>query len=68
MITEQVWIVDDDSSIRWVLEKALSNAVYLIEHYYDKKINFALKYKKFTSKYSNSLTHKNDLLKFTANV
>jgi two-component system nitrogen regulation response regulator GlnG len=26
MITEQVWIVDDDSSIRWVLEKALSNA------------------------------------------
>ncbi|MGB1263819.1 MAG: nitrogen regulation protein NR(I) [Cognaticolwellia sp.] len=26
MITEQVWIVDDDSSIRWVIEKALSNA------------------------------------------
>ncbi len=26
MITEQVWIVDDDSSIRWVLEKALSGA------------------------------------------
>lgn len=26
MNTEQVWIVDDDSSIRWVLEKALSNA------------------------------------------
>jgi two-component system nitrogen regulation response regulator GlnG len=26
MISEQVWIVDDDSSIRWVLEKALSNA------------------------------------------
>ena len=26
MFTEQVWIVDDDSSIRWVLEKALSNA------------------------------------------
>jgi len=25
MITEQVWVVDDDSSIRWVLEKALSN-------------------------------------------
>lgn len=24
MITEQVWIVDDDSSIRWVLEKAFS--------------------------------------------
>lgn len=26
MNTEQIWIVDDDSSIRWVLEKALSNA------------------------------------------
>jgi len=26
MINEQVWVVDDDSSIRWVLEKALSNA------------------------------------------
>ena len=26
MISEQVWIVDDDSSIRWVLEKALSGA------------------------------------------
>lgn len=26
MITEQIWIVDDDSSIRWVLEKAFSNA------------------------------------------
>lgn len=26
MITEQVWIVDDDSSIRWVLERALQNA------------------------------------------
>lgn len=26
MTTEQVWIVDDDSSIRWVLEKALSKA------------------------------------------
>jgi len=25
MITEQVWIVDDDSSIRWVLEKAFAN-------------------------------------------
>lgn len=24
MISEQVWIVDDDSSIRWVLEKALA--------------------------------------------
>ena len=26
MNTEQVWIVDDDSSIRWVLEKAFGNA------------------------------------------
>jgi two-component system nitrogen regulation response regulator GlnG len=26
MNTEQVWLVDDDSSIRWVLEKALSRA------------------------------------------
>ena len=26
MITEEVWIVDDDSSIRWVLEKAYANA------------------------------------------
>ena len=26
MITEQVWIVDDDSSIRWVLEKAFTKA------------------------------------------
>ena len=26
MITEQVWLVDDDSSIRWVLEKAFANA------------------------------------------
>jgi two-component system nitrogen regulation response regulator GlnG len=26
MISEQVWIVDDDDSIRWVLEKALASA------------------------------------------
>lgn len=26
MINEQVWVVDDDSSIRWVMEKAFSNA------------------------------------------
>jgi len=26
MIAEQIWIVDDDNSIRWVLEKALSAA------------------------------------------
>jgi two-component system nitrogen regulation response regulator GlnG len=26
MNIEQVWIVDDDNSIRWVLEKALSGA------------------------------------------
>ena len=25
-VTDQVWIVDDDSSIRWVMEKALSRA------------------------------------------
>ena len=26
MNTESVWIVDDDSSIRWVLQKALQTA------------------------------------------
>ena len=61
-------LIDIDLLNKKNLEKALSNAVYLIEYYYNKKINFALKYKEFTSKYSNSLTHKNDLLKFTANV
>ena len=61
-------LIDIDLLNKKNLEKALSNAVYLIEHYYNKKINFALKYKQFTSKYSNSLTHKNDLLKFTANA
>ena len=61
-------LIDIDLLNKKNLEKALSNAVYLIEHYYNKKINFALKYKQFTSTYSNSLTHKNDLLKFTANV
>lgn len=50
------------------LEQALSYTVYLIEHYYKQKISFAIKYKDFISKYSNSLKHKNDLLKFTANV
>ena len=61
-------LIDIDLLNKKNLEEALSNAVYLIEYYYNKKINFALKYKEFTSKYSNSLTHKNDLLKFTANV
>jgi hypothetical protein len=61
-------LIDIDLLNKKNLEKALSNAVYLIEYYYNKKINFALKYKEFTSKYSNSLTHKNNLLKFTANV
>ena len=61
-------LIDIDLLNKKNLEKALSNAVYLIEHYYNKKINFALKYKQFTSTYSNSLTHKNNLLKFTANV
>lgn len=35
MITEQVWIVDDDSSIRWVLEKALSNANISVGTFHD---------------------------------
>jgi len=35
MITEQVWIVDDDSSIRWVLEKALSNANLSVGTFHD---------------------------------
>jgi len=61
-------LIDIDLLNKKNLEKALSNAVYLIEYYYNKKISFALKYKEFTSKYSNTLTHKNDLLKFTANV
>ena len=61
-------LIDIDLLNKKNLEKALSNAVYLIEYYYNKKINFALKYKEFTSNYSNSLTHKNNLLKFTANV
>ena len=26
MTTQTVWVVDDDRSIRWVLEKALSSA------------------------------------------
>ncbi|MGB2741123.1 MAG: nitrogen regulation protein NR(I) [Cognaticolwellia sp.] len=35
MITEQIWIVDDDSSIRWVLEKALSNANISVGTFHD---------------------------------
>ena len=35
MITEQVWIVDDDSSIRWVLEKALANANISVGTFHD---------------------------------
>ncbi len=35
MITEQVWIVDDDSSIRWVLEKALSSANISVGTFHD---------------------------------
>ena len=49
-------------------ELSLSYAAYLIEYYYNLKINFALKYKNYISSYSNSLNHKNDLLKFITNV
>lgn len=35
MTTEQVWIVDDDNSIRWVLEKALSNANISVATFHD---------------------------------
>lgn len=35
MTTEQVWIVDDDSSIRWVLEKAISNANISVGTFHD---------------------------------
>ena len=31
MARERVWVVDDDSSIRWVLERALSQAAYDVE-------------------------------------
>ena len=61
-------LIDIDRLNENGLEKALSNAVFLIEYYYNLKIKFALKYKDFISEYSNSLTHKNNLLKFTANV
>ena len=50
------------------LELSLSYAVYLIEYFFKKKISFALKYNDYTSEYSNSLKHKNNLLKYTANV
>ncbi|MCY4057491.1 MAG: response regulator, partial [Gammaproteobacteria bacterium] len=33
MANERVWIVDDDSSIRWVLERALSQAGYGTESF-----------------------------------
>ena len=33
MANERVWIVDDDSSIRWVLERALTQAGYGIESF-----------------------------------
>ena len=49
-------------------ELSLSYAAYLIEYFYNSKKKFALKYKNFISNYSNSTTHKNDLLKFIANV
>ena len=50
------------------LELSLSYTAYLIEYFYHSKKNFAVKYKNFISNYSNSLTHKNDLLKFITNV
>ncbi|MGK0399284.1 MAG: two-component system nitrogen regulation response regulator GlnG, partial [Gammaproteobacteria bacterium] len=28
--THSVWIIDDDPSIRWVLERALSNAKFAV--------------------------------------
>ena len=31
MARERVWVVDDDSSIRWVLERALAQAAYDVE-------------------------------------
>ena len=49
-------------------ELSLSYAAYLIEYFYNSKKKFALKYKNFISNYSNSTTHKNNLLKFIANV
>jgi two-component system nitrogen regulation response regulator GlnG len=35
MTTEQIWIVDDDSSIRWVLEKALTNANFSVGSFHN---------------------------------
>ena len=61
-------LIDIEDFSNTNLELALSHTVYLIEHYYKQKISFAIKYRDFISKYSNSLKHKNDLLKFTANV
>ena len=49
-------------------ELSLSYASYLIEYFYNEKKKFALKYKNFTSNYSKSLKHKNELLKFITNV
>jgi len=61
-------LIDIGQLDKFNLELALSYAVYLIEYYYNRKINFALKYKDFVSEYSNTLNHKNNLLKFTSNV
>ena len=49
-------------------ELSLSYTVYLIEYFYNQKINFAIKYKNYFSNYSYSLQHKKELLKFIANV
>ena len=61
-------LIDIDLLNKNNLEMALSNAVYLIEYYYNKKVNFALKYKEFTSAYAHTLAHKNKLLRYSANV
>ena len=66
MIYKSVFIGIDPSPVKSI--NYIKKNINVWNNIYDKKINFALKYKKFTSKYSNSLTHKNDLLKFTANV
>ena len=49
-------------------ELSLSYSVYIIDYFYNQKKNFAIKYKKYISNYSNSLKHKNDLLKFITNA
>ena len=61
-------LIDIEKLNRSNFELSLSYAVYLIEYYYNQKKNFAIKYQKFVSNYSNSLKHKNKLLKYITNV